>query len=160
MSALKTQRNNTVYVSEDKHKFKLFKRLANGDIWCNCCKNQRNKCTARIKTTDKHVFINQVGEHNHQSDPHDLEKTELITGIKRRSRPYFNFFIINITLIVCFLNVCFFRPSFSLAMWWSEGVSLSLIGDFSATIINCHNWPVPTSPLAIVIYHILTLTLL
>ena len=28
-------------------------------------KNHRNKCVARIKTTDQHVFINQVGEHNH-----------------------------------------------------------------------------------------------
>ena len=26
---------------------------------------------------DHHVFINQMGEHNHQSYPHDFGKTEL-----------------------------------------------------------------------------------
>ena len=84
MSVLLTQRNNTVYASEDKYKFRLFKRLANVDLWWDRCRNQRNKCTARIKTTDQHVFIYQVGEHNHLSDPHDFEETELITGIKRK----------------------------------------------------------------------------
>ena len=64
MSVLLTQRNNTVYASEDKYKFRLFKRLANGDLWWDRCRNQRNKCTARIKTTDHQVFINKVGEHN------------------------------------------------------------------------------------------------
>ena len=79
-----TQKDLPTFI-RDNFKFRIHRTWTTGELWWACCKATRKfGCKARIKTTSDHQFINQSGDHNHDSDVRDVEKNVLTTGVKRK----------------------------------------------------------------------------
>ena len=82
MATCETQKDRLMFI-RDNFKFRINRTLTTGEILWACCKATRKfGCKARMKTTSD--FINQSGEHNHDSDVREVEKNVLTTGVKRK----------------------------------------------------------------------------